>query len=356
MAVRIGFVGVGYIAKQHLKRVLADPEAEVVALCDTAPQAAEATRRSVLEALRGAVPERVLTAFAGLPVHTDPFRFFQQERLDAVFLCLPPFVHGEVEFAAIEAGVPFLVEKPVALDLRTATAISRALRDRGLIGAAGYQSRYADIVPYVRSRLDGRTVAMTLAHRFTKLPGRDWYRHQDRSGGQVVEMATHQVDLLRLLVSDISTVYVSGGRRIATRAESEIFDTAAASLTYTNGAVGSLVTNMVSGHGNPAFARGIHIIADGLTVSVLGHEGESRTVEVVTAEGREEREFTDDSMAAQDRAFVRAVRDGRPELVLAPYEEAVRTLATTLAHQQSAQSGLPVRVDELLGAEVPSLS
>ncbi len=345
MAVRVGFVGVGYIAKEHLKRVLTDPEARVVALCDTEPAAAEATRASVLEKLRGTAPEELLTPFAKAPVHTDPVRMFQEERLDAVFLCLPPFAHGEVEFAAIEAGLPLLVEKPVALDLPLAREISGALRAKGLIGAAGYQSRYSQIVPFVRETLGDRTIAMTLAHRFTKLPPRDWYRHQDRSGGQVVEMATHQVDLLRLLVSDISTVYVSGGRRIATRETSEIFDASVASLTYANGAVGSLVTNMVSGHGNPAYARGIHIIADGLTVSILGHEGESRTVEVVTADGRQERTFADDSMAAQDRAFVRAVRDGRPELVLASYEEAVRTLATTLAHQESAETGQPVRID-----------
>ncbi|MFF4159192.1 Gfo/Idh/MocA family protein [Streptomyces sp. NPDC001678] len=350
MTVRIGFVGVGYIAKEHLKRVLTDPEARVVALCDSDPAAAEATRKGVLDKLRGTAPEELLKAFAQAPVHTDAVRMFQEERLDAVFLCLPPFAHGEVEFAAIDAGLPILVEKPVAVDLSVATGISRALREKGLIGAAGYQSRYSQIVPFVRETLGERTIAMTLAHRFTKLPPRDWYRHQDRSGGQVVEMATHQVDLLRLLVSDISTVYVAGGRRIATREASEIFDTTAASLTYANGAVGSLVTNMVSGHGNPAYARGIHIIADGLTVSILGHEGESRTIEVVTADGKRERTFADDSMAAQDRAFVRAVRDNRPELVLASYDEAVRTLATTLAHQASAESGQPVRVDTLLGS------
>ncbi|MYU23648.1 Gfo/Idh/MocA family oxidoreductase [Streptomyces sp. SID8352] len=352
MTVRVGFVGVGYIAKEHLKRVLTDPEAEVVALCDTDPGAAETTRASVLDKLKGKAPDDTLKAFAQVPVHTDPVRMFRQAHLDAVFLCLPPFAHGEVEFAAIEAGIPFLVEKPVALDLPLARSISDALRAKGLIGAAGYQSRYSGIVPFVRETLGDRTIAMALAHRFTKLPPRDWYRHQNRSGGQVVEMATHQVDLLRLLVSDISTVSVSAGRRIATHAPTDIFDASVASLSYDNGAVGSLVTNMVSGHGNPTYARGIHIIADGLTVSILGHEGEARTVQVVTVEGRQERTFDDDSMAAQDQAFVRAVRDGRPELVLASYDEAVNTLAVTLAHQQSAETGQPVQVNALLSHAV----
>ncbi|UUN30821.1 Gfo/Idh/MocA family protein [Streptomyces sp. FIT100] len=348
MAVRIGFVGVGYIAKEHLKRVLTDPEARVVALCDTDPAAAEATRSSVLEKLWATAPQELLVPFAEAPLYAEPVRMFQEERLDAVFVCLPPFAHGEVEFAAIEAGLPLLVEKPVALDLSLARRISGALRAKGLIGAAGYQSRYSQIVPFVRETLGDRKIAMTLAHRFAKLPPRDWYRHQARSGGQVVEMATHQVDLLRLLVSDISTVYVSGARRIATHETSEILDASVASLTYANGAVGSLVTNMVSGHGNPTYARGIHIFAEGLTVSILGHEGESRTVEVVTADGRQEWTLIDDSMAVQDRAFVRAVRDSRPELVLASYEEAVSTLATTLAHQRSAETGRPVRVGALL--------
>jgi predicted dehydrogenase len=190
---------------------------------------------------------------------------------------------------------------------------------------------------------------MTIANRFTRLPGKEWYREQAKSGGQVVEMVTHQLDLLRCVVGEIATVYAAAGRRIATSAESDVFDVAAATLTFANGAVGTLSTNLVSAHGTPAHARGIHIFAEGRTVSILGHEGERRTVHTVDAGGRTEQTFEDVSMRAQDRAFVAAVQERRPELVKSTYESGMRTLAVTLAHQRSAELGQPVGVDGLLG-------
>lgn len=350
MTVRLGFIGCGYIAGEHLRRVVADPLASVVALCDTDPAAAATIREAAL-AVPDADPDG-RAALASAPVYTDHTAMFAETDLDAVFICLPPFAHGAAELDAVAAGAGILVEKPVALDLAPAQRVAIGLRDRGLVGASGYQSRYSRIVPFLDEQLAGRTIGMALGNRFTRLPGRDWYRVQARSGGQVVEMVTHQVDLLRRFVGEIDTVYAAAGRRISTDALTDIFDVQVSTLTFANGAVGSLATNLVSGHGNPLYARGVHIFAEGRTVSVLGHEGERRTIQTVDADGRQEHDFEDDSMTAQDRAFVRAVLDKRPDDVASSYLNGVRTLAVTLALQQSAETGQPVRVADLLDAEL----
>jgi myo-inositol 2-dehydrogenase / D-chiro-inositol 1-dehydrogenase len=86
------------------------------------------------------------------------------------------------------------------------------------------------------------------------------------------------------------------------------------------------------------------VFADGRTVSIIGHEGERRTVEAVDAEGRRDWTFDDASQAAQARAFVRAVRDGRPDAVASTYENGMRTLAVTLAMHRSCETGQPVAV------------
>src|SRR5262249_8831136 len=157
--------------------------------------------------------------------------------------------------------------------------------------------------------------AMALAHRFTRVPPKAWYRRQALSGGQVTEMATHQIDLLRCLVGEVATVFSAGGRVLATSDPDDVLDVQTATLAFANGAVGSIAANLVSAHGTPALARGIHVFAEGRTVSIIGHEGERRTVQAVDAEGRRDWSYDDASQAAQARAFVRAVRDGRPDAV-----------------------------------------
>jgi len=62
--------------------------------------------------------------------------------LDAVYVALPPFAHGEIEHAVIDAGKAILVEKPLAIDMGVARAIDAHIREAGVINSVGYQGRY----------------------------------------------------------------------------------------------------------------------------------------------------------------------------------------------------------------------
>src|SRR5262245_33994389 len=98
MSIRIGFIGVGGIAADHLVNLLHLPEVEVIALCDLSLDRIEITRQIVNQRLAMAVsrapgsPEtasldRLLDA---VPYH-DYRPMLRNEHLDAVYICLPPF-------------------------------------------------------------------------------------------------------------------------------------------------------------------------------------------------------------------------------------------------------------------------
>lgn len=359
MTVRIGFIGTGGIAVSHLANLLRLPDAEVVALCDLSPDRIEMARERVRRRLDGTRTEdggpvgRPASGYPALGAagYTDYRAMLRDERLDAVYLCLPPFAHGDPEEAAIAAGVPMLVEKPVALDLPTAARLLAAIRERELLVAAGYQLRYAAYLARARELLAGRTIGMALVMRFGPTPGTAWYHRQDRSGGQLIEMATHQVDLLRALVGEVRTVYAAGATRINNRArpDYDIFDVNCMTLTFENGAVGNFANNFIAEHGSPPDAQGLHLFCDGLTLSI------GKTLRVLTAAGAEEFPLDTDMMAVQDAAFVRAVAEGRPDPIRADYASAVRTLAVTVAGDRSAREGRPVDVAELLAREAPGV-
>ena len=130
-AMRIGFVGTGAIARRHLMalRTLSGP---IVIACHLATTGEKAN---------AAVHEWGGVGFI------DPEEFLQEGKPDAVFITVPPHQHGPIESILIERNIPFLVEKPLSADRKTAEAIAAGLRSRGLVTAVGYQWRALNLYP-----------------------------------------------------------------------------------------------------------------------------------------------------------------------------------------------------------------
>ena len=323
---------------------------EVVAVCDLSEAQIEAARHTVNEAL-AAGEEASMGRARDAVGYTDYAPMLRNERLDAVYVCLPPFAHGAVEEALIEVELPMLVEKPVALELRVAARVLEGIRRKRLIAASGYQLRYTAWIQRAKELLADRTIGQVLVMRFGRTPRTPWYHLQRKSGGQVVEMATHQVDMLRFLVGEIKTWYGAGATRINHQHQPDyaIFDVNCATLTFENGVVGNFATNFIADHGPPSDARGLHIFCDGMTLSF------GSTLRASFANRVEETEVDVDPMVPEDAAFVRAVAEGRPDLIMSDYENGIRTLAVTIAHNRSCHTAAAVDVPQVVASEVPGL-
>jgi len=347
VSVRIGFIGVGGIAQSHLSGLLTLPEAEIVALCDISRQQVEkAVERFNKEAVGKEPAGRKLEA----AIYDDYRQMLRREKLEAVFICLPPFVHGEVEEAVIEASLPFLVEKPVALSLSLAGKILDGVLKKELITTVGYQLRCGSFMDKARAALAGKTVAAIVANRFGRTPGVSWYHRQDKSGGQLVEQATHQVDMLRYLVGEVDTVYAAAATRINNKdnPEYDIFDSNCMTMTFACGAVGNFGNGTMAHVGVPPGLNGVHIFGDNVQVTIGGN------LRIATPDGVTEEPLDKDMMVRQDSAFLKAVAENDPTLIRSDYLSGVRTLAVTLAGEKSARTGQPVKVADLLAAEAPA--
>lgn len=60
-----------------------------------------------------------------------------RERLDAVYVCIPPFAHGGLDLEVVRRGLPMFVEKPLAIDLTTAERMATAVERAGLLTGVG---------------------------------------------------------------------------------------------------------------------------------------------------------------------------------------------------------------------------
>jgi predicted dehydrogenase len=314
----VGLVGAGGVAQRHARVLSGLPDVQVVGVTDVVPAAAAA-----------------LAEQHGGRVFADVGELLEAG-LDAAYVCVPPFAHGDAERAVIAAGVPLFVEKPIALDRDTAREIAELIAKSDLLTAVGHHWRYLPVVERARDLLGDRPVRLVTGAWLDKVPPVAWWPRRDRSGGPVVEQAAHVLDLARHLAGEVTEVWAAGNGTPPPVDGADVDGATVAALRFAGGAVGTVAATCVLGWKERA---GLEIYADGLSLAI----SETRLV-VRDADGTETVESDPDSArVAVDRAFIAAVRGAEPD-VRVPYAEALRTHELALAVAESAATGHAVRL------------
>jgi len=317
--VRLGFIGCGGNARSHMRQVGEGPNARIVAVCDV-----------VEEAAQQAAGEHGARAFTSHKAMLDACE------LDAVYISIPVFAHGEPELDVIDRGLPFFVEKPVAIDLEIAQRIASRVRETDILTCVGYQLRYTNAARHTRAFLADKTIGMAVGRYWCGSGrGTGWLQQFEKSGGQIVEQATHTIDMMRFLAGDIVEVYSLQVNR--TLKEIDCPDHNVVAMRLASGAVGCLTACW-------AFEGWEGNIVDILFDRYRINWNASQPTIAPECEAFK----VDDSPAKSiDQVFVQAVRTGDRSAILTPYEDAVKSLAVSLAANESACDGLPKRVGVL---------
>lgn len=323
--IRIGFVGAGGIAHRHLGILEGFQDVAIVGFADTDRARAEEA------ALR-----------FGARAFTDAAEMMDACALDAVYICIPPFAHGAPERAAIARGLPFFVEKPVALDIETAEAIAAEIEAKGLVTGVGYHWRYLDTVDEARALLRDNPAQLLSGYWLDSTPPPQWWWHEDRSGGQMVEQATHLLDLARFLVGEVTEVYGRAAHKERPDFPGlDVPTTSTASLTFASGTVANVASTCLLGWNHRV---GLHIFADKLAIELTDRE-----IMVDVGRGRPVRGADGDPVWREDRDFVDAVAGGENR-IRCTYADAVATHRLALAVVESGRTGEVVH----LTAPVPT--
>jgi len=125
---RIGIIGTGGIAGLHLKCYKLIEDVEVVAGCDIVPGKAKAFFEN------NDCPDA--------KSFDSKEAMFKAVKLDAVSVCTYNTTHAECAIAALEQGLPVLLEKPMCITMDDARAIMAAEKKSGKFVTVGFQPRY----------------------------------------------------------------------------------------------------------------------------------------------------------------------------------------------------------------------
>lgn len=323
---KVAFAGAGGIAERHLAALASLGGVEVVGIAGRRPDRVAA----------------LLDRFGGRPF-ADPVAMLDEARPDALFICLAPAAHDGLERAAIARGVPFLVEKPLAVDWEPAAAIAAEVARANLVTAVGYQWRYAPSVARALEELRAARVALVQGFWLTRTPAPAWWSRQQESGGQMVEQTTHMFDLARMFLGEAESVHALAARVPRTAYPAcDIDEASLAQVRFASGAIASFASTCILAASHRV---GLHLYAEDLAVEIR-----AGGIAVDRGGGREEIETPGDATAALDAAFLDAVRRGDPAAVRSPYADALETHRLTTTARESARLGRPLALREAAGS------
>ena len=204
---RFGIIGAGSIADYHACGLRAAGGAEVVVI---AAQSEDSARRA---ALRLGILEPV----------GDWRALIARGDIDAVVIATPDDTHREIACAALGAGLHVLLQKPMALTVADCEAILMAARDAKGVFGVSFMHRHFPEVEEARRILGDPTqpLGTVLSARLRNAtPGADWgdwFYRRARSGGVVMQLGVHGIDLTQHLFGPIARISAETGLRVRQR-------------------------------------------------------------------------------------------------------------------------------------------
>ena len=223
---RIAVAGAGYIGQAHMGVAQISKTVTLSAIVDPSPAAVD------------------LAAKAGVPLYKSLDELFAQDKPDGIVLATPNQLHVEHALKCIDAGVPQLLEKPIAPTRAEGEELVKVVKKTGARMLIGHHRAHSPIMAkakqVVESGVLGRMVAVIGSATFVKpdhyFVDAPWRR--ELGAGPILLNMIHEVHNLRMLCGDIVAVQAFTSHAVR---GFPVEDTVAINLRFASGALGTFL-------------------------------------------------------------------------------------------------------------------
>ena len=340
---RVGVVGLGWVAGAHIETFKAVKGARVTAVCS-----------------RRELDPKELERKYGLPlkVYRDYDAMLADRNIDAVDICTPHPMHPAQAIAAAKAGKHLVIEKPVALNWTDAKAMRDAIRKAKVQACVCFEVRFSSHFRLVKSVIDEGLLGdihygeVDYYHGIGPWYGQfSWNVKKAMGGSALLTAGCHAMDALLLCMQD-EVVEVTS---YAVKSSSEHFKpyeyptTTTTLLKFRSGKVGkcAAVTDCLQPyyfHTHLVGSLGSLLDNKIYTEKLKGMvKTKWSTLETTLIDSGD---VSDHPYQPQFQAWVDAVASGR-KMPLTDFETALESHRVCYAADLSAEKGRPVKMSEL---------
>lgn len=214
-------VGAGLIGRRHIEQAM--HHRSLSAIVDPSDGAAH------------------LAAELGVPHFGDLGDCLAKARADGAVIATPNHLHADQAVACLEAGVPVLIEKPIANSIEAANHICATAAQAGVPVLIGHHRRHNPIVKRAKAALDAGDLGevVTVQGQFWLYKPDDYFdaawRKEPGAGPTLINLI-HDIDLLRHFCGEIVEILAMRSNH---QRRQDVEDTAALIMRFESGALGS---------------------------------------------------------------------------------------------------------------------
>ena len=209
---RIGIVGWGFMGKMHFRCYKSDTNVEVTAICDADAKQLQ-NSSGVAGNISGAEDDLDLSNIA---LYSDLSKMLAEEKLDALSIASPTFLHASQTIEALNVGVHVFCEKPMALNSGDCREMAEVAKQSGKTLQIGHCIRFWPEYVQAKEIIDSQKYGKVLAATFQRLsltPTWSWdncFLDGKRSGGAMLDLHIHDTDYVQYVFGMPKEVFSRG--------------------------------------------------------------------------------------------------------------------------------------------------
>ena len=329
---RLGIIGAGRLGNLHAENLALINGAKIAGVYDIKPDAAQTMHEKY-----------------GAKIYHSAAELAGSADIDGVLIASPTYCHLEGIRAAVAAKKPVFCEKPITRTLDDASEVLALLWNYPKLFTVGFVRRYMaksqKIKQLLAEGLIGKVRYCNIDLPFgayRRMYG-DWFADFDKSGGVIIDMLAHHVDLANWFFGEAKSVYAAG--MLLDRTQELPSDYVTGIVRYKNGVICNLMCSWQRfGRSNEQMEiygeKGALVMDGSDKITYYPLDGEKQEIDIrilASQAGGVEQVNVADGFLAETEHLVAAINGNIPN-EMPTAQDGFRSLEIGIAMIQSAQS------------------
>lgn len=228
--IKFAVIGCGNIGARHLAVIDAEPNADLVAICD----------------IDASKCEKYKNLYPDIKVFSDYINMIKSVNADVIDICTPHHLHAPMAIASAQSGKDILVEKPISVTSTDAQEMIKAADANNVQLMVVKQNRYNVPVRLAQDAIESGKLGRIFFVQCNVLWNRyndyyslsSWRGKKEFEGGVLYTQVSHFIDLLILWFGEIK----SADTRLAIKNHDniDIEDSGHSVFSFNSGIMGTL--------------------------------------------------------------------------------------------------------------------